>query len=243
MNVFFMIALMLLPVAARAEEVLVAVAANFTSPMEKIAIEFKRDTGHTVSASYGSTGKFYTQIVNGAPFEVLLAADEEHPDKLLSAGFAQSKTDFIYAIGKLVLWSPKSNFVDSQGEVLSAKNFKHLSIASPKLAPYGAAAEEALQNLGLWKKLEEKLIYGDSISQAHQFVVSGNAEIGMLSLSQVKSAKGSLWIVPQNLYRPLRQKAVLLKAGQEKKAAEAFLEFLKSEKARGIIQDFGYERN
>lgn len=243
MRLLLTIIMMLLPVVSRADEVLVAVAANFTLPMEEIISEFRKETGHKALASYGSTGKFYTQIVNGAPFEILLAADDEHPDKLLSEGLAQPGTDFVYATGKIVLWSPKSDFVDPKGQVLNKGGFLHLSIASPKLAPYGAAAEEIIKRRGLWRQLEGKLIYGENISQAHQFVASGNAELGFVSLSQVKNSKGSLWVVPQDLYKPLRQKAVLLKVGKDKKAAAAFLKFIKSDRARRIIHEFGYEIN
>lgn len=241
MKLFFALFVLFLPGVSRAEEVLVAVAANFARPMEKIIIEFQHDTGHKISASYGSTGKFFTQITQGAPFEVLLAADEEHPEKLLAVGLAQAQTDFVYAIGKLVLWSPKADFVDSDGKVLQGKVFRHLAIASPKLAPYGAAAEEVLKSLKLWTALEGNLLYGENISQAHQFVVSGNAELGFVSLSQVKDTKGSLWMPPQNLYKPLNQKAVLLKVGKDKKAAEVFLKYLRSEKVQKILQEFGYE--
>lgn len=218
-----------------------AVASNFNLPMEKIVAEFQKETGHKISVSYGSTGRFYTQIVNGAPFEVLLAADEEHPQKLLALGFAQAQSDFVYAIGKLALWSPKEGFIDNQGAVLKGGVFNHLSIASPQLAPYGAAAEQVLKKRGLWETLQDKIIYGESLAQAHQFVASGNAELGFVSVSQVKNAKGSVWIVPQEDYKSLKQKAVLLKVGKNKKAAGLFLKLLRSEKARLLIQEFGYE--
>lgn len=218
-----------------------AVASNFNLPMEKIVAEFQKETGHKISVSYGSTGRFYTQIVNGAPFEVLLAADEEHPQKLLALGFAQAQSDFVYAIGKLALWSPKEGFIDTQGAVLKGGVFNHLSIASPQLAPYGAAAEQVLKKRGLWETLQDKIIYGESLAQAHQFVASGNAELGFVSVSQVKNAKGSVWIVPQEDYKSLKQKAVLLKVGKNKKAAGLFLKLLRSEKARLLIQEFGYE--
>lgn len=241
MKLLCVVILMFLPIFSRADEVLVAVASNFTLPMQKIMAEFQKETGHKVSASYGSTGKFYTQIVNGAPFEVLLAADEEHPNKLLSSGLAEAHSDFIYATGKLVLWSPKENFIDNQGKVLSGTEFRHLSMASPTLAPYGFAAEQVLKKMELWKKLQDKIIYGENISQAHQFIASGNAELGFVSLSQVKEAKGSLWIVPRENYEALKQKAVLLKVGKDKKAAQQFLKFIRSEKGRHLIQEFGYE--
>lgn len=241
MKLLCVVILMFLPIFAKADEVLVAVASNFTLPMEKIMAEFQKETGHKVSASYGSTGKFYTQIVNGAPFEILLAADEEHPDKLMSAGFAEAQSDFVYAIGKLALWSPKEGFIDSQGKVLSSAGFRHLSMASPQMAPYGAAAEQVLKKMELWKKLQDKIIYGENISQAHQFIASGNAELGFVSLSQVKEAKGSIWVVSRDNYKPLKQKAALLKAGKDKKTAQLFLKFIRTEKARRLIQEFGYE--
>lgn len=230
-------------VEAMADDVRVAVAANFASPMEKIAASFTKESGHKVVSSSGSTGKFYAQIKEGAPFDVLLSADQEHPRKLSTENLALSESQFTYAIGKLVLWSAKEKFVDSKGEILKSGTFFHLSIANPKTAPYGAAAKEALEKKQLWKLLEPKLVYGESIAQAYQFVATGNADLGFVAYSQIKEAKnGSYWFVPQELYSPLKQDAILLAAGKNKAAAKQFLEFLKGAKARAIIEEFGYEK-
>ena len=231
--------------AAVAEEVQVAVAANFTSPMQKIAADFEKDTGHKAQLAFGSTGKFYAQIKNGAPFEVLLAADDETPVKLEKEGAAVAGSHFTYAIGKLVLWSAKPGFVDDKGEVLKSGNFAHVSIANPKLAPYGAAAIEALTALRLLDAVQPKFVQAENISQAYQFIATGNAELGFVALSQVskdgKLTEGSAWIVPGNLYQPIRQDAVILDKGKDKPAAEALMKYLKGDKARAVIKSYGYE--
>lgn len=231
--------------SARADEVQVAVAANFTAPMKLIAAQFEQDSGHKVLASFGSTGKFYAQIQNGAPFEVLLAADDETPAKLEKEGAAVPQTRFTYAIGKLVLWSAQPGMVDDKGEVLRKGNFEHLSIANPKLAPYGAAAVEVLHTLKLYAGLEPKFVFGENIAQAHQFVVSGAAPLGFVAMSQVvengKLKSGSAWLIPTKLYSPIRQDALMLAKGKDKPAAAAFIKYLKGDKARAVIASFGYE--
>ena len=230
--------------AAHAEEVSVAVAANFATPMQKIAVLFTQDTGHTATLSMGSTGKFYAQIKNGAPFHVLLSGDEETPLRLEQENAAAPHTRFTFAVGKLVLWSKQAGFVDAQGDVLRKGYFSHLAIADPKLAPYGAAAIETLQALGLLTKLQPRLVQGESIGQAYQFVASGNAQLGFVALSQVMSndriTEGSAWLVPPHLYQALRQDAVILKNGKDNKAATALMAYLKTEKARAVIRSFGY---
>jgi molybdate transport system substrate-binding protein len=229
---------------ALADEVSVAVAANFTAPMQKIAADFEKDSGHKVVASFGATGKFYAQIKNGAPFELLLAADDETPAKLVKEYAAVFGSQATYAIGKLVLWSAKPSIVDGAGEVLRTAAFEHLAIANPKLAPYGAAAVEVMKALGVNDSLQAKLVTGDSINQTYQFVSSGNAQLGFVALSQVlKDGKieGSSWIVPAKLYTPIRQVGVILEKGRGKPAAEALLKYLKSDKATVIIKSFGYE--
>jgi len=237
---------LLLPVVsslALADEVSVAVAANFTAPMQKIAPDFEKDTGHKLLASYGSTGKFYAQIRNGAPFEVLLAADDETPARLLRENAAVAGSQFTYAIGKLVLWSPKSAIVDGQGAVLKRGGFDHLALANPKLAPYGAAAVEAMKALGVHDSLQGKFVTGENIAQAYQFIASGNALLGFVALSQVLKdgrIEGSAWLVPENLYSPIRQDAVILDKGKGKPAAEALLKYLKGDKARAVIKSYGY---
>ncbi|MES2258942.1 MAG: molybdate ABC transporter substrate-binding protein [Pseudomonadota bacterium] len=230
---------------AHADEVQVAVAANFTAPMKEIAVQFEHDTGHKAVATFGSTGKFYAQIKNGAPFEILLAADDETPAKLEKEGASVAGTRFTYAIGKLVLWSAQAGVVDDKGDVLKKGTYEHLSIANPKLAPYGLAAVEALQKLNLWATIEPKLVLGESIAQAHQFIVSGAAPLGFIAMSQVyeggKLKSGSAWVVPGNLYNPIRQDAVILDKGKSKPAAEAFLKYLKGDKARSVIRSYGYD--
>lgn len=229
--------------SVHADQVSVAVAANFTAPMQTIAAGFEKETGHKVQASYGATGKFYTQIKNGAPFEVLLTADEETPAKLIKDNAALAGSQFTYAIGKLVLWSAKSAIVDGAGAVLKNGGFDHLAIANPKLAPYGAAAVEVMKGLGVVEAIQPKIVTGESIAQTHQFISTGNALLGFVALSQVlKDGKieGSAWIVPAKLYAPIRQDAVILEKGRGKPAAEALMRYLKSDKARAIIQSFGY---
>ena len=231
--------------AAWADEVQIAVAANFTAPMKLIAADFERTTGHKAVLSFGATGRFYAQITNGAPFDVLLAADDETPEKLDKEGFAVAGSRFTYAIGKLVLWSAQPGLVDDQGEVLASGNFKHLAIAAPKLAPYGAAAMQVMQQRGVLARLEPKLVTGESIGQAFSFVATGNAELGFLAMSQVyeggKLKSGSAWVVPARLYTPLRQDAVWLMRAKNNQAAAALMAFLKTEKARAVIRAFGYE--
>jgi molybdate transport system substrate-binding protein len=229
---------------ACADELSIAVAANFTAPLKAIAAEFERDSGHKLVASFGSTGKFYAQIRNGAPFEVLLTADYETPLKLVKEGAAVKGSVFTYAIGKLVLWSAKPGLVDGAGAVLQKGGFAHLSLPDPKLAPYGAAGVEAMKALGVFEALQPKLVTAENLSQAHQFISSGNAEMGFVALSQVlKDGKieGSSWLVPATLYTPIRQDAVLLEKGRGKPAAEAWMKYLKGDKARAIIKSLGYE--
>jgi molybdate transport system substrate-binding protein len=230
--------------AASADEVVVAVAANFTAPMKEIAATFERKTGHKVTTSFGSTGNLYAQIRNGAPFEAFLAADDKTPKKLQKEGMALAGSGFTYAIGQLVLWSPKPGLVDEKGAVLKQGQFQKLAIANPKLAPYGEAAVQTLHALGLEHRLRPKLVIGENIAQTYQFVASGNAELGFVALSQVmhdgKIAKGSAWVVPAKLHRPIRQDAVILTKGKRDPAVIQLMEFLKGEEARAIIRAFGY---
>lgn len=229
---------------AQADEVNVAVAANFTAPMQKIAAEFEKDTGHRAQLAFGSTGKFYAQIRNGAPFQVLLSADDETPTRLEKEGLAVSGTRFTYAIGTLVLWSARPGYVDGKGEVLKKGAFQHLALANPKLAPYGAAAVDVLNKLGLYAALEPKFVQGENIAQTFQFISTGNAELGFVALSQVmkdgKINDGSTWIVPADLHTPIRQDAVILSTGKDNPAALALMKYLKEAKARAIIKNYGY---
>lgn len=247
------LALLATMAGAHADDVSVAVAANFRAPMEAIAPEFKRLTGHNIVASYGATGKFYAQIRNGAPFEVLLAADDKTPARLEQEGAAVAGTRFTYAIGTLALWSPKPDLVDIRGDILrrsagtdsgGAAGVAHIALADPKLAPYGAAAVQALKALGLHDALQPRFVTGEDINQAYQFVASGNAELGFVALSQItregELTGGSAWIVPRNLYAPIRQDAVLLASGRDKPAALALLQFLRGDWALARMISFGY---
>ncbi len=228
-----------------ADTTLVAVAANFTKPMTEITDVFEKTTGHRAKLSFGSSGKFVAQIENGAPFEVFLSAGDKEVVTLQKTGFAVAKSDFTYAIGKLVLWSAQANLVDAQGQILEKAGFKHLALADPKLAPYGEAAVDALKSKKLLEKLTPFFVLGENISQAFQFVSTGNAELGFVALSQAiddkgKISIGSAWIVPEALYTPLKQNAVLLKKGEDNPAAVALLKFLRSEPALAIIKKYGY---
>ena len=225
----------------QAAEVSVAVAANFTSAMQKIALLFEQETGHKLSVAYGSTGRFYAQIKNGAPFQVLLAADDETPAKLEKEGLGVASSRMTYAVGRLVLWSKQPGLVDKQGEVLKTAKFEKLALADPKLAPYGLAAMETLTQLGLLDPLKPKLVQGDNIAQTYQLVSTHNAQLGFVALSQIKSQEGSAWVVPSHLHSPIRQDAILLAKGKDAPAATALLQFLRSEKARAIIRSHGYE--
>jgi len=230
---------------AVAEEVKVAVAANFTAPMQQIAADFEKATGNKVLLSFGATGAFYAQIKNGAPFEVFLAADDETPAKIEAEGLGVKGSRFTYAVGKLVLWSAKPGYVDAKGEILKKGGFEHLSLANPKTAPYGAAGVEVLKKLGLFDALQSKIVQGDNISQTQQFVASGNAELGFVALSQVWKGgaltSGSAWIIPADQYSSIRQDAIVLNSGANKPAAEALLKYLKGDKARAVIKSYGYE--
>ncbi len=223
---------------ARAAQTNVAVAANFTDAAKEIAAAFKAKTGHEAVLSFGASGQFYTQITQGAPFQVFLSADDSRPKKLVEDGLAVPESRFTYAIGKLVLWSKTPGAI-SGVETLKAAAFAKLSICNPAAAPYGLAAVETMKSLKLYDTLQPKLVEGATITQAYQFVETGNAEVGFVALSQLTgSDAGSRWVVPQELYNPIRQDAVLLKTGNE--AAAAFIGFLKGPEARTIIEKYGY---
>ena len=236
-------ALLLVCESAVAAEIRVAVASNFANAAAALAHRFEAISEHQVTLVYGSTGKHYAQIRNGAPFEAFFAADARHPEMLESDGLAVSGSRFTYAIGRLVLWSPEDGYVDGRGQVLEVGDFRHLAIANPRLAPYGLAAQEVLESRGLWENLEQRLVRGENIGQAFQFVKSGNAELGLVALSQVTSPEsqpetGSRWLVPEGLHTPIRQQAVLL---EDSAATRAFGEFIRSAEARSIIRSFGYQ--
>ncbi|CAM3126237.1 molybdate ABC transporter substrate-binding protein [Pseudomonas floridensis] len=230
---------------ALADEVQVAVAANFTAPVQAIAKDFERDTGHKLVAAFGATGQIYTQIKNGAPFEVFLSADDTTPAKLEQEGDTVKGSRFTYAVGTLALWSAQPGYVDAKGDVLKGDQYQHLSIANPKTAPYGLAATQVLDRLQLTDATRSRIVEGQSITQAYQFVSTGNAELGFVALSQIykdgKLTSGSAWIVPAALHDPIRQDAVILNKGKDSAAAKALVEYLKGPQAAAIIRSFGYQ--
>ncbi|WP_180899227.1 molybdate ABC transporter substrate-binding protein [Martelella soudanensis] len=245
MRRILLLALLLLPVtvtSAAAGEVTIAVAANFTGTAEEIAEAFREETGHDAVLSFGSTGRLYAQIIHGAPYDVFLAADLERPDRAIAEGYAVEGSAFVYALGALVLYSTDPELVDADGAVLfHPERFGKLAIANPRTAPYGAAAVEAMRSLGVYDRLSDRLVEGENITQAFQFVATGNAGLGFVALSQVIDRPGgSRYEVPADLYRPIAQGAVLLKNGENNSAARAFMSFLKGEVARKIVENHGY---
>ena len=230
---------------ARADVVQVAVAANFTAPARALAEVFARTTGHEARLSFGATGAFYTQIKNGAPFDVLLAADDERPARLEKEGDTVAGSRFTYATGQLVLWSAKPGLVDDEGAVLKHGQFGKIAIANPKNAPYGAAAVEAMNKLGLAATLQPKLVTGESIGQTFNFIATGNAELGFVALAQVldggKLKSGSMWVVPAQYHAPIIQDAVILKRAANNPAAKAWMELLKTPQSKALIRSYGYE--
>ena len=229
---------------AVAGEVSLGVAANFTDTTRELAKRFETETGHTVSASYGSTGKLYAQIKNGAPFDVFMAADALRPALIEAEQAGVPGTRFTYARGKLALWSPTVAAFDNAEDYLARQPFSRLAIANPKTAPYGLAAQQVLEHLNHWEALQPKLVRGDSIAQTFQFVVSRNAQAGFVALSQIKAwheDDGTLWHIPQAYYQPIDQQAILLQHGADKAAAKAWMDFLKSDTATTIIRNYGYD--
>jgi molybdate transport system substrate-binding protein len=230
---------------AQAGEVSVAVAANFAAPMQAIAAVLEKTTGHKAEIVTGATGKFYAQIKNGAPFDVFLSADDETPAKLEQEGLTVAGSRFTYARGKLVLWSANPALVDAQGQVLKTGEFRKIAIAQPKVAPYGAAAMQAITQMGLAERLTPRLVFGESLGQTYSFVSTGNAELGFVALSQVleggKLKSGSMWAVPPALYGPIVQDGVILTRGKNKPAAAALVALLQSERIKALIRSYGYE--
>lgn len=242
---WFLFVVVTLAVApAFAEQVLVAVAANFVPPFREIAIEFERTTGHNVQVAAGSSGNFYSQIKNGAPFDVFFSADNERPKLLGEEGFGVKDSRFTYAIGRLVLWSPNADLIKGE-ETLRFKQYKRLAMANPKTAPYGLAAMQAMQKLELWEGIQSQIVMGESLGQTMGFIESGNAQLGFVALSQVMDpkikGKGSRWDVPTNLHEPIKQDVILLTKGKINPAAKALMEFIGSPQAKAIIERYGYE--
>ena len=236
----FALATALPPLGAHAASTNIAVAANFTEAAKEIAAAFKAKTGHEAVLSFSASGQFYTQIKESAPFQIFLSADEERPKKLADEGLAVADSRFTYAIGKLVLWSKDANAIKGE-DTLKANAFAKLSIANPAAAPYGVAAIETLKALNVYEAIAPKIVQGNTIAQAFQFIDTGNAEVGFIALSQLAgNTGGSRWMVPQNLYSEIRQDAVLLKTGAANEAATGFMTFLKGPEARAIIEKYGY---
>ncbi|MEE4216387.1 MAG: molybdate ABC transporter substrate-binding protein [Xanthomonadales bacterium] len=233
--------LLLSPETSPCGEVRVAAASNFRDALEELSVEFEEQSAHDVVLIFGATGKHYAQVVHGAPFDVFFAADTARPERLEKEGLAVSGSRFTYAIGRLALWSTNADLVDPEGLAIGQGEYRHLAIANPELAPYGRAAKETLQSLGLWDTVSNHLVTGENIGQTFQFVASGNAELGLVAWSQLQGGGaglgGSRWLVPDTLHRPIEQQAVLLKPGD---AAESFLAFLRSAKAVEIIRAHGY---
>jgi molybdate transport system substrate-binding protein len=229
----------------RADEVSVAVAANFAAPIKAITAVLEKTTGHTLQVTLGATGKLYAQIKNGAPFDVLLAANTATPVALEKDGLAKPGSHFTYATGKLVLWSADAARVDAKGDVLKSGRFLKVAYANPKTAPYGTAAVQVMDKLGLAAALTPKLVQGESIGQTFNFVHTGNAELGFVAMSQVLEGgtlkSGSMWVIPQDLYSPIQQDAVLLQRGAHKPAALALVKLLQSPKIKDLIRSFGYD--
>lgn len=236
---------MLIAIQARADEALVAVAANFAGAAEAIGAEFTKETGHTLKITTGSTGKLYAQIAEGAPFTILLSADAKTPTKLEKEGKAVAGTQFTYAVGRLSLWSPHAAKIgpDPKAALIAASTL-HVAIANPDLAPYGVAAREALTAMGLWETIQPKIVMGQNIGQTFSLVDSGAAEMGFVAASALDipgtEQRGSRYDVPQAMFKPIEQDAILLKPGESNAAAKAFLDYLKGKKAKSIAQSFGY---
>ena len=235
------VALSLAQGQAMADEVLVAVASNFTGAIKALGERFEQQTGHDVVLSFGSTGKHYAQIRHGAPYHAFFAADVQRPRLLEEEGRIVPGSRYTYAFGRLVLWSPQANRVDANGEILATDGFGRLAIANPRLAPYGVAAQQVLEARGLWDTLQPRLVRGENIGQTYQYVQSGAAALGFVAYSQIRTPEtgpaGSAWIVPEDLYAPIEQQAVLLK---DTPAARAFMDYVRSEDATGIIEGYGY---
>lgn len=239
----FVIAIMVVT-PAFAEQILVAVAANFIPPFREIAIEFEKTTGHQLQVAGGSSGNFYSQIKNGAPFDVFFSADMERPKLLEDEGLGVKDSRFTYAIGRLVMWSSNADLIKGE-ETLRSKKFKRLAMANPKTAPYGVAAMQTLQKLELWDSVQPQIVMGESIGQTMGFIESGNAQLGFVALSQTLDPRikgqDSRWDVPSNLHEPIKQDVILLTKGKDNPAAKALMEFMLGPQAKAVIERYGYE--
>ena len=239
---FLLSLLFLIPAYVMADAIRVAVASNFSEPVKEIAARYEQRSGQQLILILGATGKHYAQIKHGAPFDIFFAADAQRPRLLEDEGIAIAGSRFTYALGRLVLWSPREGFVDKQGRILETVQFTRLAIANPKLAPYGRAAQEVLQAKGLWQALRQRMVRGENIGQTYQFVKSGNAELGFVAYSQIKQSNqavvGSYWLVPQSLYQPIEQQVILLK---DNPAIRDFITYMQGPEAQTIIRSYGYD--
>ncbi|MFT6986036.1 MAG: molybdate transport system substrate-binding protein [Psychromonas sp.] len=244
-QMLYILFLSLISPLSLAGQLSVAVAGNFYKPLKVISAHYQEQTGHQILLSVGATGKLYAQISNGAPFEILLAADRARPSKLVEQKLAVQGSQFTYGKGKLLLWSSDPALIDAAGEILKSPQIVHLAIANPKTAPYGAAAIEVLKNLGIYQQLKGKIVEGQSVGQSFQQISSGAVELGIIALSQVlvdhKIASGSGWIIPTTLYQPIQQDAVLLNEGKTNPIAKDFLRYLQTPECKEIIRSFGYQ--
>lgn len=227
--------------ASMASNIRVATASNFSETLKAIARQFEIKTGHTVIVIPGSTGKLYAQIKHGAPFDIFFSGDIKRAELLDTENIAVASSRFTYAIGKLILWSPQTGYIDKQGNVLKERKYRYLAIANPKLAPYGKAAYELLQKMGIWDNLQGHMVRGENIGQTFQFVKTGNAQLGLVAYSQIKqpghAITGSFWIIPESYYTAIKQQAVMLK---DNDSVQSFYAFVKSSEAQDIIRSFGY---
>ncbi len=241
----FVCCVCLMSANAQAAEIKVAVASNFANVLKEIAVEFQKDTGHKLAITPGATGKFYAQISNGAPFDVFLSADDETPRKLAQEGKANASSQFTYAIGRLALWSPNPEMVDKNADILKTDKFKFIAIANAKVAPYGQAAVQTMQKLGVLAKIEPRVVQGESIAQTYQFVSTGNAQLGFVALSQIfehgRIKTGSAWIVPEEMHEQLKQDAVILQSCKQTSVCQDLMYYLKSEKAKKMMASYGYK--
>lgn len=243
-KLFFALALVFVPKTGVAETALVAVATNFSEVIDILKADFEATSGHELTIITGSTGKLYAQIVNGAPFDVFMAADQARPERLVQDGRALD-TRFTFATGLLALWSADADRIGENGLQALTETYRHLAIANPQLAPYGVAAKEALSALGLLETLQSRIVMGENIGQTHALIASGNAELGIVALAYATSPRnvtaGSYWVIPPELYAPIHQDAVLTGHGQDNAAAHAFMAYLQSDPAKEIIRAYGYE--
>jgi molybdate transport system substrate-binding protein len=235
--------LLVFTLSTEAKPVHVAVAANFSNTMQRLVTEFEKTSDYQIAVSFGSSGKFYAQIKQGAPYELFFSADQAKPDALQRDGLVITASRFTYAIGRLAVWSARPDFVNQIEFKLKQGAFNKLAIANPKAAPYGAAALEVLIHIGLIDATQSKLVRGENIAQTYQFVSSGNADLGFIALSQLfgrNVPQGSYWLVPDTMHQAIKQDVVLLRTAAKSQGAKAFLDFMHTDKARSIITEFGY---